>query len=274
MMLYLRNNLSLCVGLVLSAIIGTGAVVALVWTPFDPLALDVINRLSPPSLAHPFGTDEFGRDVVSRIMRGASTSISIALMTVAFAVVTGTAIGLVCGFFRGWADRFFMMLTDALLAFPAMLLALGLVAVIGASRHGLVLALGLAYLPKVARIARSSVLSLREREYVEASRALGNGVAFTIARHVLPNALTPIAVLATSMFGWIILVESALSYLGLGVPPPAPTWGNMLSSAQPFVAVAPWLGLFPGIFITAVLLAVNLLGDALRDWLDPRMQAR
>jgi peptide/nickel transport system permease protein len=200
-------------------------------------------------------------------MTGAWTSLSLAFLIVCVAIVAGSTIGLVSGFFRGWIDRVVMMLNDALLAFPGILLALGLVSVIGPQRYGIVVALGIAFTPTTVRVVRSAVLSLRQREYVEASRAF-----YTLFRHVLPNALAPIAVLATSMFGWAILLESALSFLGLGVPPPAATWGNMLSAARPYLASAPWLSIIPGACIAMTLLAVNLLGDALRDRLDPRMQ--
>ncbi|MBT53374.1 MAG: peptide ABC transporter permease [Mameliella sp.] len=262
---------NLVVGAVLGAVVLGMALVALVWTPMNPLKLDVMHRLTGPAPGHPFGTDEFGRDVLSRVMSGAWTSISVASLTVTFAVTVGTSIGLVTGFFRGWVDRAVMLLNDALLAFPGILLALGLVAVFGPSKKGIILALGIAYTPKVVRIVRGTVMSLRQREFVEASRALGNSAGYTMLRHVLPNAVAPIAVFATSMFGWVILAESALSFLGLGVPPPAATWGNMLSAARPHLGTHPYLSIIPGAFIAMTLLSVNLLGDALRDWLDPRM---
>lgn len=265
----LRPNL--IVGTILGAVVLSMALVALVWTPLNPLGMDVIHRLNPPSPKHPFGTDAFGRDVLSRIMSGSWTSISVAFLTVSFAVLVGTVVGLVTGFFRGWVDRVAMLLNDALLAFPGILLALGLVAVIGPSKMGIILALGIAYTPKVVRIVRGTVMSLRQREFVEASRALGNSAGYTMLIHVLPNAVAPIAVFATSMFGWVILAESALSFLGLGVPPPAATWGNMLSAARPYLGTHPYLSIIPGAFITMTLLSVNLLGDALRDRLDPRM---
>ncbi|TIU24848.1 MAG: ABC transporter permease, partial [Mesorhizobium sp.] len=191
--------------------------------------------------------------------------------TVAFALITGTLFGVLAGFLRGWVDRAIMMVNDAFLAFPGLLLALGLMAVIGASREGIIVALGLAYMPIVVRVVRASVMSIREREYVEASRVMGNSEIITMARHVLPNCVAPIIVLATTMFGWIILSESALSFLGLGVPPPAPSWGNMLSTARPYIGQAPHLIILPGLCISITLLGINMLGDAVRDWLDPKM---
>ena len=265
-----RQANALIGGVLLGSIL-LAAAVAVLWTPFDPLGINLRARFAAPSWTHPFGADEFGRDVLSRAMSGALTSTSVALLTVTFAVLIGTALGLVTGYMRGWTDRLIMMVNDALLAFPGMLLALGLMAVIGPNRYGIVLALGIAYTPSVVRVVRGTVLSIREREFVEASRVLGNGEVFTMLRHVLPNAFAPLAVLATSMFGWVILSESALSFLGLGVPPPAPTWGNMLSAARPYLESAPWLGIAPGLCIAVTLLGINLLGDALRDKLDPRM---
>lgn len=267
----LRPSARLLAGSLLGAIVVAMGLAALFWTPLDPNKLDVLHRLQAPGLRNLLGTDEFGRDVLSRAMVGAVTSLTVALLTVVVAVSVGSAIGFLTGFFRGWIDRSVMVLNDALLAFPGILLALGLVAVTGPTQYATVLALSIAYAPKVLRVVRATVLSLREREYIEASRALGNGPLYTLARHVVPNAVAPIAVLATSLFGWAILMESALSFLGLGVPPPAATWGNMLATARPFLTSAPWLSIIPGALIAVTLLSVNLLGDSLRDWLDPRM---
>jgi peptide/nickel transport system permease protein len=256
-------------------IIGTLIVVALlgaVWTPYDPLKIDILQRFKPPTAAHWLGTDEFGRDVLSRAMSGAATSSWISLLTVTTAVTGGTLIGVLTGYLRGWPDRIIMMFNDALLAFPGILLALGIMTILGANKYGIILALGLAYMPSVVRVVRGTVLSIRGREYVEASQVMGNSELFTMARHVLPNCIAPLTVLATSMFGWVLLSESALSFLGLGVPPPAATWGNMLAAARPYIATAPWLGIFPGLCISVTLLGINLFGDAIRDRLDPRMQ--
>lgn len=252
--------------LVLVAIIGP-------WlTPYDPLKLDLMARLQGPSAMHVLGADEFGRDILSRLIYGACTSAWIAFSTVAFAIVLGVVFGVLAGFLRGWTDRILMMFNDAFLAFPGLLLALGFMAVFGASRNGIIVALGLAYMPVVVRVVRGTVMSIREREFVEASRVMGNSEIVTMMRHVLPNCIAPITVLATTMFGWIILAESALSFLGLGVPPPAPSWGNMLSTARPYISQAPHLIILPGLCISVTLLAVNMLGDAVRDWLDPKMQ--
>lgn len=244
------------------------------WTPYDPLAIDLDLTLAPPSMSHWFGTDQFGRDVLSRAMLGARISTLIAVQTVVVSVIAGALLGVLAGFLRGWTDRLLMTVTDAVLAFPGMLLALALVAVLGSSRGSIVLALSIAYLPSVLRVVRGAVLSIREREYVEASQVAGDGALYTMIRHILPNALPPVIVLATSMFGWVVLSESALSFLGVGVPPPAPTWGNMLSSARPYMAAGAWLSVVPGLCIALTLLGVNLLGDAVRDYFDPRKDAR
>ena len=267
-----RFSPNFVIGLAIVSLVLAMAIIGAFWTPFDPLKLDFRARLRPPGGTFLLGTDEFGRDVLSRLMAGAATSMWISFLTVAFALVVGSFFGVISGYLRGWTDRLVMAFTNALLAFPAILLALGLLTALGANQYGIVLALGLAYTPSVTRIVRGTVLSLREREFIEASRVMGNSEAYTVMRHVLPNCIAPIIVLATSMFGWGILIESALSFLGVGVPPPAPTWGNMLSGARPLMGQAAWLGLFPGICISLTLLGVNLLGDALRDRLDPRMK--
>ncbi len=268
-----RPPVNFLVGGALMAALAATAALATVWTPFDPLRPNLRARLRPPSELFWLGTDEFGRDVLSRLMAGAATSTLVALLTVALAVALGTVLGLLAGYLRGWTDRALMAVNDALLAFPGILLALGLMSAFGANKYGIVAALGIAYAPSVVRIVRGAVLSIREREYVEASRVMGNSEAYTMLRHVLPNCAAPLIVLSTSMFGWVVLSESALSFLGLGVPPPAPTWGNMLAAARPHMETAVWLSLAPGICIAATLLGVNLLGDALRDRLDPRMRA-
>ncbi|WP_093054950.1 MULTISPECIES: ABC transporter permease [Variovorax] len=267
-----RIPLNALIGIVIVGLIAAAALVSLVWTPHDPLRINFGSRLKLPGGAFLLGTDEFGRDELSRLMAGAATSVWIAVLTVGFSIVVGSIVGVLTGFLRGWTDRIVMAFNNALLAFPGLLLALGLLAVVGANQYGIILALGLAYTPSVTRIVRGTVLSLREKEFIESSRVLGNSELYTMVRHVLPNCTAPLTVLATSMFGWVILAESALSFLGLGVPPPAPTWGNMLASARPFMAQASYLSILPGLCIALTLLGINLLGDAVRDWLDPRMK--
>jgi peptide/nickel transport system permease protein len=243
------------------------------WTPYNPIAIDLNHTLAPPSSAHWLGSDEFGRDVLSRALVGARISVSIAFEAMLGVGVIGSLLGLAAGFLRGWTDRILMTVFDAILALPGILLALALIAVLGSGRGSIVLALTIAYLPAVVRVVRSTVLSIREREYIQASKLAGDSTVYTMARHVLPNALPPVILLATSVFGWALLSESALSFLGVGVPSPAPTWGNMLSASRPYMEHATWLSIVPGLCIAFTLLGVNLFGDALRDWLDPRRDA-
>jgi len=260
------------IGSVLIAVVLVAALLGALWTPYDPVGSDLTMRLKPPSGAHWFGTDEWGRDVLSRILVGASVSVGISFWTVVLAVGAGVVIGALIGYFGGWVDRVASSVLDALLAFPGLFFAMGMIVVFGPSRYGVVAALGLNYLPSVARVVRGTVLSVREREFVDASRVMGNSEFFTLMRHVLPNCIAPVTVLATMLFGWALLAESSLSFLGLGVPPPAPSWGGMLSDARNFISTSTWLALAPGISISVALLGVNLLGDAVRDQLDPRMR--
>lgn len=260
------------VGGILVALVLLAALAGSFHTPYDPIIMDFGARLQPPSPAHWLGTDEWGRDVFSRLLSGASITLRISLLVVLVAVSTGAVIGTLTGFLGGWASRCVMAVMDALQAFPSLIMALGVMAVFGPSRFGVVVALSLAYLPSVVRIVRSSVLSLREKEYIEASRVMGNSDLFTMFRHVLPNSISPIIVLATALFGWAVLSESALSFLGLGVPPPASSWGGMLADSRNYFERAPWLAIAPGLSVSLTLLGINLLGDALRDQFDPRMK--
>jgi len=269
----MRRQAHKLLGLGLTGLLIAIVLIGFVWLPYDPLAIDLDHALAAPSLAHWLGTDEFGRDVAARAMLGARTSVLIAVETVTAAIVLGTMLGLVAGFLRGWTERVLMTISDALLAFPGILLALALISVLGSGSLSIVVALAVAYLPATIRIVRGSVISIREREYVEASRVAGDSALYTMWKHVLPNAMPPILILATSLFGWVVLSESALSFLGVGVPPPAPTWGNMLSSARPYMYTASWLSIAPGICIVLTLLGINMLGDALRDRFDPRDNA-
>lgn len=260
------------IGVLLLAVMLAAALLGSCYTPYDPIAIELAVRLQPPSLQHWIGTDEWGRDVLSRLLFGATVSVSISFFTVLFSVLFGALIGAASGFFGGWFERCVMAFMDALLAFPSLIMALGVMAVFGPSRYGVVLALSLAYLPSVVRIVRSSVLSIREKEYIEASQVMGNSELFTMLRHILPNSISPIIVLASALFGWALLAESALSFLGLGVPPPASSWGGMLADSRIHFAAAPWLALAPGLCISLSLLGINLFGDALRDQFDPRMK--
>ncbi len=267
---YLRR-LNAFLGFALLGLAVLVALIAQVYTPYNPVALDFNAYLSPPSSMHWFGTDQFGRDVFSRIMSASWVSLSVSFYIVIFAMFLGIPVGALAGYFGGWADRVIMSVTDALMALPSLLLALAIMSAMGPGKWGVVLALGLAYTPSVVRLVRGSVLSIREKEYVEASKVMGNSELFTVVRHVIPNCVGPLIVLGTVFFALSILAESALSFLGLGVPPPYPSWGGMLSDARVYFSIAPWLVVFPGLAISITLLGVNLFGDALRDRFDPRM---
>lgn len=266
-----RRNWRIWVALTLLALFVAAAIAGWLFTPYDPLEPDLLARLSEPSSAHWLGTDSYGRDVLSRLLAGAAVSLTIALASVAFAMTLGGLLGALAGYLGGWADRLIGMLIDSLMAFPGILLALALAAVLGGGPFGLVVALGLSFAPAVARQFRASILTVKEREYVEAARVLGHGRLTIFIEQVLPNSLTPLIVLSASLVSAALLTESALSFLGIGVAPPKPTWGNMLAEARRFIALAPWLSIFPGIAITMAVFGANLAGDALRDRLDPRM---
>ncbi len=241
-------------------------------TPYDPIAIDYANQLASPSASHWLGTDEWGRDVLSRILAAAVTSVSTAAATALVATAFGAVLGIAAGYVGGWLGRILVAVMDALLAFPSLILALCVVAVFDAGTTGVVIALGLAYLPSVFRVVRASVLAIRQRDFVSASRLMGMPSSFIMARHILPNVVGPIIILATSLFGWALLSESALSFLGVGVPPPAPSWGGMLADSRLYFEEAPWLALAPGLALSSALLGINLVGDALRDHFDPRTQ--
>ncbi len=259
------------IGIAIIVVAGLAALIGEVYTPYDPLALSIRDRLQPPSAEHWMGTDHFGRDVFSRLLKGAGVSLSVSFMTMAFALSLGVILGAIIGFYGGIADRLAMACVDALLAFPGLMLALAIMAVLGPNKYGVVLALGIAYTPSVVRVVRGQVLSIKQREFVEASTAMGNGTLYTLLRHVIPNCIGPLTVLGTALFAFALLSESALSFLGLGVPPPEASWGGMLADSRQYINRAFWLGLFPGLAISITLLGVNLFGDALRDRFDPRM---
>jgi len=261
-------------GLLIVAAAALAALAAPLLAPFDPELPDFEAILASPSAAHPFGTDELGRDVLSRIIYGARASLFVGLVSVAGSLVAGTAAGLAAGYFGGWTDTAIMRVMDVIFAFPSILLALAITAVLGPTLGNAILAIAVVNLPIFARIARAQTLVVRELEYVEAKRALGFGSADILLRTVLPNALAPVIVQGSLLFAAAIITESYLSFLGLGVQPPTPTWGNMLRNAIGFLDMASWLAWFPGLAIFATVLGFNLLGDGLRDRLDPRNEAR
>jgi len=257
-------------GLALVVLVVLTAAAGPLLLPFGPQTPDFAATLSPPSWRHPFGTDELGRDVLARIAAGAQVSLLVGVGSVGFALVFGSGAGLLAGFLGGWADRITMRCVDVLLAFPAILLALAITAALGASLFNVVLAIAAVNLPVFARVARAEAMALRGREFVLAMRAQGFPEGRILLGTVLPNASPPILVQASLLLASAIITESVLSFLGLGVQPPTPTWGNMLRNAVGFLGVADWLAWFPGAAIFLTVLGFNLLGDGLRDRLDPR----
>jgi peptide/nickel transport system permease protein len=254
--------------LVLIAVLA--AIAAPLIAPFDPDIPDFGAALAPPSAMHLLGTDDLGRDVLSRVIFGARISLFVGFFSVAGALFLGTGLGLVAGYFGGFADSIIMRVMDVVFAFPSILLALAIAAVLGPSLVNAVLAIAIVNLPVFARIARAQTLVVRQLDFVEAKRALGFGTANILFRTVMPNTLAPIIVQGSLLFAAAIITESYLSFLGLGAQPPTPTWGNMLRNAIGFLDFAPWLAWFPGAAIFLTVLGFNLLGDALRDIFDPR----
>lgn len=264
-----RRNALLLVGGALIATVIAVAVVGLFYTPYDPRAMAVAARGQGPSLAHLAGTDHFGRDILSRVMRGASVALLVGGAAVGLGLVGGVPLGALAALAGGWVDEALMRLMDGLFAFPATLLAIAIVGVLGPGLANTSIAIAVAYVPVFARLARASVLAQLETGYVEAARAVGCRPGRVLWTHILPNGLGPVIVQATAAFGGAILAEAALSYLGLGVQPPDPSWGQMLAEARDYLSVAPWLAVLPGVAIALTVLGFNLLGDGLRDSLDP-----
>jgi peptide/nickel transport system permease protein len=240
---------------------------------YDPLTVDSAHALAHPGLQHWMGTDSFGRDVWARIVHGARISLAVGIGSTALGSAIGVIIGLTSGYLSGWVDLVFQRITDILQALPLLVLALVMTAALGPSLPNVILAIAIPLIPTVSRVIRANTLALREQPFVEAAKSIGMSETRIALRHVLPNTLAPLIVLATAQLGSTILTEASLSFLGLGIPEPYPSWGRMLSeSAAEYVRVAPWLVIFPGIAISLVVFGTNLFGDALRDILDPRQR--
>jgi peptide/nickel transport system permease protein len=260
-----------------------GAVIILVFTltalfagwitPYDPTTTNAKASLAVPSSAHWLGADFMGRDILSRIIGGAQISLAVGMGAMTLGMLVGIPIGLACGYFGGWLDLIVQRLIDMMQSLPLLVTALVMAASLGPSLQNTIIAIAIPLVPSIARVVRSNTLALKEMPFVEAARAIGINETWIAARHVLPNTLAPVIVLATAQFGSAILVEASLSFLGLGVPEPYPSWGRMLSeSAAEYMRTAPWLVIFPGIAISLIVFGANLLGDALRDMLDPRLR--
>jgi len=246
------------------------AVLAPWLAPFDPLATSFALVRKVPSATHWFGTDEVGRDILARVIWGARASLAAGVISVSIAIGLGLPLGMVAGYAGGWIDAIVSRITDAMLAIPFLILAIALAAFLGPSLGNAMIAIGITATPIFVRLARGQVMNVRTEDYIEAARALGNPPARILARHILPNILPPMTVQATLAIAAAIIAEASLSFLGLGQQPPAPSWGSMLNTAQRFLTQAPWMAVFPGLAIFITVLAFNLLGDGLRDALDPK----
>jgi peptide/nickel transport system permease protein len=268
-----RRHVLGAAGLVIMTLFVLTAVFADFIARFDPLAVDAAHALARPGWQHWMGTDSFGRDVFSRIIHGARISLAVGIGSTAIGSGIGVIVGLTSGYLSGWVDLVFQRVTDILQALPLLVLALVMTAALGPSLPNVIIAIAIPLVPVVSRVVRANTLALREQPFVEAAKSIGMSDMRIALRHVLPNTLAPLIVLATAQLGSTILTEAALSFLGLGIPEPYPSWGRMLSeSAAEYVRVAPWLVIFPGIAISLAVFGTNLFGDALRDILDPRQR--
>jgi peptide/nickel transport system permease protein len=268
----LKRNRLVLAGLLMALLLVCLAVFAGIVAPKDPLAVNVMSALHPPNPQEPFGTDRFGRDLLSRVIYGSRISLGVAFSSVAIALIVGTLLGLVSGYFGGLWDLAISRVMDVFFSFPVLFLAIAIAAMLGPGIENAVVAIAIVYTPFFARVVRGPVLAEREREYVQAARVIGAGSARILFRHVFPNVLSPIIVQASVTIAYAILTEASLSYLGLGTQPPTPSWGTTLNEGRTYLQLAPWISIFPGIAIMLAVLAFNLVGDGLRDILDPRMR--
>ncbi len=268
----LVRNRGAVVGLVLLLVVVGAAISAPVITRYDPIKINPPDRIQPPSREHWLGTDQFGRDIYTRVVYGARISLPVGLIAVTIAALTGTLLGLLAGYYGRFVDAAVMRVIDVMLAFPGILLALVVVTILGPSLRNVMIAVGIAEIPRYTRLVRGSVLSARENLYVDAARVIGVRDLTILGRHILPNVVAPIVVLATLSIGTAILAAAGLSFLGLGAQPPRPEWGAMLADGRQFLSSHWWLSAMPGFAIAVTVLAVNLTGDGLRDVLDPRLR--
>lgn len=267
-----RRSISLAIGIGVSALLLAVALLSLVWTPYPPRAIDIVHRLAHPSPAHPLGTDAFGRDELSMLMAGARNSIVVAVVAVAVGAGLGVPLGALAAARPGWIDDLVMRFTDLAFAFPALLTAVIITAIAGPGAVNAMLAIGIFNVPVFARLTRGAAVGLWKREFVLAARAAGRGDTGISIDHILPNIAAVLIVQATIQFALAIVAEAGLSYVGLGSLPSEPSWGKMLNDAQTYIYTAPLLAVFPGLAITVSVLGLNLLGDGLRDVLDPRVR--
>ena len=268
-----RNRLVLfgagIVAMMVLLALGAGVV-----TPYDPTEMKVVDALKGPSVAHPFGTDRFGRDVLSRTIHGSRIALGVALSSITLAFVVGSTLGLIGGYAGGWPDLAIGRVMDIMFSFPTLILAIGIAAMLGPGLDNAALAIAVVYAPLFSRVARGPVIAERAKDYVAAALALGAGPLRLTFRHILPNVLAPLIVQVSISLAYAILTEAALSYIGLGTQPPAPSWGTMLNEGRTYLETAPWMSIFPGVAIMLAVLGFNLLGDGLRAVLDPQLRGQ
>jgi peptide/nickel transport system permease protein len=268
----LLRNQSVIIGGTVIVVLLAAAVLAPVLAPYDPLAFAPTGAMQPPNAQHWFGTDQFGRDLLSRVLYGSRISLTVGLVAVVISSILGTVIGIASGFFGNTTDLVIMRIIDLMLAFPGILLALVIVSILGPGLLNAMLAVGIYGIPSYARVVRGSTLQVKESLFVEAARSIGAGRFFVMRRHILPNVFAPIIVMSTLRVAGAILTAAALSFLGLGAQPPTPEWGALVSAGRDWVRNAWWLSTFPGLAIMVAVLAINMFGDGLRDVLDPRLK--
>ncbi len=267
---YLKNK-NFLIGFVIVSLIVIMAILSFIWTPYDPNKMHIRERLKPPSMKHILGTDQYGRDIFSRIMVGATNSIFVGIVSVGIGLLFGLFLGAFAAYTGGWKDEITMRIMDVLYGFPPVLMAILITSILGPGIRNSILAIGIFNIPVFARLTRGSFLSMKERDFVQAARALGDREFVIILKHIFPNIISPIIVQSATQFAVAILAEAALSYLGLGTQPPNASWGRMLKEAQTYMRLSPWPAIFPGLAIGIAVMGINMLGDGFRDIFDPRL---
>lgn len=267
----MNNNKGIIIGAVMMGAMLVLSIAAPLFTSFNPELVNMSERLLAPCAGHPLGTDDYGRDLLSRVLFGGRVSFLVGFLTVVATMILGVVLGMISGYYKV-ADQIIMRVADGLMAFPVIILSLAIMAVLGASKMNVVIALTVVYVPGMTRVVRASVISVKKMEYIEAARASGASNSRILLLYILPNIVSPVIVQATMTFAYAVLAEAGLSFLGVGTPPPAPSWGNILSDARSIMSTAPWMALFPGLAITITVLGLNMLGDGLRDRFDPKMK--
>lgn len=268
----LKKNKTAIIGIIIASAVIIIAIFAPLISPFDPLKQNVFDRLTPPEMSHPLGTDVFGRDIFSRIMHGARVSLLVGIMSVVIGMTVGTAMGMLAGLKGGKIEGMIMRTVDVLMSFPNLILGLMVMAILGSGLIKLIIAIGLVMAPRFARVAHAPTLSIKETDFIDAANALGANDLRILLRHVFPNILGEVLVMATLWVGTAIRIEANLSFIGLGVPPPTPTWGNMIRNGMNYLTNAPWMSVFPGLAILITILSFNMVGDGIRDITDPKLQ--